>query len=155
GLPKSQPAVMLGWMNNWQYAGKVPTSPWRGQMTVPRKLALRHTSGGLRLIQEPSDALARLRGKRIVVPSDDRIEAGTTYELRATIAMGDAQEAGWKLREDGTRFTVVGYDRQAQRLFVDRTRSGDSTFSKDFPVRVSSPLAVEKGTLQLTVLVDQ
>jgi fructan beta-fructosidase len=39
----------LGWMNNWEYAGKVPTSPWRGQMTVPRTLSLRNTPQGIRL----------------------------------------------------------------------------------------------------------
>ena len=30
---------MIGWMNNWQYAAKVPTHPWRGQMTVRGGLA--------------------------------------------------------------------------------------------------------------------
>ena len=38
-LPSTQSPVMIGWMSNWQYAADVPTSPWRGQMTVPRKLA--------------------------------------------------------------------------------------------------------------------
>lgn len=30
----------LGWMNNWSYAGELPTYPWRGSMTVPRQLWL-------------------------------------------------------------------------------------------------------------------
>src|SRR5262249_5243571 len=37
-LPKDRAPVMLGWMNNWQYAKYLPTSPWRGQMTFPRRL---------------------------------------------------------------------------------------------------------------------
>ncbi|GAA3314463.1 hypothetical protein GCM10020331_007020 [Ectobacillus funiculus] len=32
--------IMIGWMNNWQYAGSIPTSPWRSAMTVPRELKL-------------------------------------------------------------------------------------------------------------------
>ena len=28
--------VMQGWMNSWGYANKIPTSVWRGSMTVPR-----------------------------------------------------------------------------------------------------------------------
>ncbi len=35
--------IMLAWMNNWDYADKIPTHPWRGQMTFPRKLALAET----------------------------------------------------------------------------------------------------------------
>ena len=32
--------VMIGWMNNWQYAGNVPCTPWRSAMTLPRELKL-------------------------------------------------------------------------------------------------------------------
>lgn len=32
--------VFLGWMSNWLYGQKVPTSPWRSAMTLPRDLKL-------------------------------------------------------------------------------------------------------------------
>ncbi|MGY0034745.1 glycoside hydrolase family 32 protein [Pedobacter sp. NJ-S-72] len=32
--------VFIGWMNNWLYANKVPTSTWRGATTLPRELKL-------------------------------------------------------------------------------------------------------------------
>jgi sucrose-6-phosphate hydrolase SacC (GH32 family) len=32
--------IFLGWMSNWDYAGKVPTDPWRSAMTLPRELSL-------------------------------------------------------------------------------------------------------------------
>ncbi len=35
--------VMLGWSNNWMYAADIPTSPWKGAMSLPRKLTLVHT----------------------------------------------------------------------------------------------------------------
>ena len=37
--------VMIGWMNNWQYAGSVPCSPWRSAMTLPRELKLTEYNG--------------------------------------------------------------------------------------------------------------
>ena len=43
--------VWIAWMNNWQYANEIPTSPWRGAMTVPRTVALRKTPDGLRIVQ--------------------------------------------------------------------------------------------------------
>ena len=53
GIPKNEKPVLLGWMNNWQYADKLPTSPWRGQMTLPRRLSYMKDSAGLALKQEP------------------------------------------------------------------------------------------------------
>jgi fructan beta-fructosidase len=36
---------MIGWMNNWTYAGAVPCSPWRSAMTLPRELKLTVVDG--------------------------------------------------------------------------------------------------------------
>jgi len=41
--------LMMGWMNNWDYANQVPTEGWRGQMTLPRVMSLTLASGQLRL----------------------------------------------------------------------------------------------------------
>ena len=60
GIPKSEKPVLIGWMSNWQYASKVPTSPWRGQMSLPRRLSLLNDAAGLALVQEP--VTAPLRG---------------------------------------------------------------------------------------------
>ena len=62
-MPKGDKPVLIGWMNNWQYASKLPTSPWRGQMSVPRQLSFVKDSGGIALKQEP--VIAPLRGKSL------------------------------------------------------------------------------------------
>ncbi len=145
-LPRTQSPVMIGWMNNWQYAGKVPTSPWRGQMTIPRKLALRTTPDGLRLVQQPIDSLEQLRHSN---------QDSDTFELEATVPLGDAKEVGWKLLAAGGAFTLIGFDRARQQLFVDRTHSGDASFSKDFPARTTAPLRLDGSQLRLRILVDR
>ena len=43
--------VMLGWMNNWDYANDIPTSPWRSAMALPREVNLTQTPDGPRLTQ--------------------------------------------------------------------------------------------------------
>ena len=146
-LRDTQSPVMIGWMNNWQYAADVPTSPWRGQMTVPRKLGLRTTPDGLRLVQNPIDSLEQLR--RPLQPGSD------SFELRATVPLGNAKEVGWKLLAAGGTFTLVGFDREKQQLFVDRTHSGDTSFNKDFPARTTAPLQLDGSELRLRVLVDR
>ena len=30
--------IFIAWMNSWQYADEIPTSTWRGAMTVPPAL---------------------------------------------------------------------------------------------------------------------
>lgn len=32
--------IAIGWMNNWDYAAQLPARPWRGSMTIPRRLTL-------------------------------------------------------------------------------------------------------------------
>ena len=53
--------VMMGWLNDWEYANKLPTSPFKGAMSVPREIALSRTATGLRLVQTPI-SLQALRG---------------------------------------------------------------------------------------------
>ena len=51
-LPSSE-RVFIGWMSNWLYGQKVPTSPWRSAMTLPRKLALHYSQGDYYLYNYP------------------------------------------------------------------------------------------------------
>ena len=39
--------IMIGWMNNWDYANELPTAPWRSSMTLAREVRL-HSSQRLR-----------------------------------------------------------------------------------------------------------
>ena len=157
---------MVGWMSNWQYAASLPTKPWRGQMTVPRKLSLRRTTDGIRLFQQPIEGLSELRDEHIE-GANQRVEEinrkfhnsdivkAHTFELSSTMALGTAQEAGWRLLATDGSATIVGYDRRRGSVFIDRTHSGVTGFSNDFPVRTEAPLRISGGVLKLDVLVDR
>jgi sucrose-6-phosphate hydrolase SacC (GH32 family) len=166
GLPRSQPPVMIGWMNNWQYASALPTKPWRGQMTIPRKLTLRTTPDGIRLFQEPIDSLQNLQEQPFHL-TDQTVEQlnrklsnvahalAHTFKIQSTVPLGTAQEVGWKLLADDGSSTIVGYDTETRRLFVDRRHSGVVGFSREFPVRTTAPLSLPGNLLQLQMLVDR
>jgi fructan beta-fructosidase len=49
--PKKQ--LLIAWANNWAYAHHVPTSPWRGMMTLTRELYIDDEKGQHRLLQKP------------------------------------------------------------------------------------------------------
>ncbi len=150
----------LGWMNNWQYAGKVPTSPWRGQMTVPRTLSLRTTPQGIRLVQMPAAAIESLRERAFTVGGSDvdslnaklagKSRNSGSFDLIATIRPGAARRIAFKVLG-----AVVGYDVRAGLIYVDRTHAGDVSFSAKFPSRTEAPAPLRNGALKLRILADR
>ena len=53
--------ILIGWMNNWSYANKVPSAPWRGAMTIPRELYLVEQGDGWAVANRPVANLAAAR----------------------------------------------------------------------------------------------
>jgi len=158
--------VWIAWMNNWQYANDIPTSPWRGAMTVPRSVSLRKTPEGLCLVQSPVAALQSLRGRYHKVEgrpiptgeiqlSDEGIQ-GLALEIIAEFEPGDADEFGLKVRRGDREETVIGFNRRVGTVSVDRARSGAVGFSPHFPGRHSAPLAIGDASrpVRLHLLVD-
>ena len=62
--------VAIGWMSNWNYAGDIPTAPWRSAMSVPRELGLRTIDGRTQLVQQPVRELGSLRTRPSYVHAD-------------------------------------------------------------------------------------
>jgi len=154
---------MIGWMNNWQYANATPTESWRGAMSTPRRMSIRTVGGRLRLCQEPVEQLARLSGStmstHLVRVSDaivrSELPRGTAYQVQAVIDAGDAERMGFVVRAGDDEETRVGFDVARGAMYVDRTRSGDHSFSPDFPGVQSVPLDLHDGRLFLRILIDR
>ena len=56
-VPKNR-RIMIAWMNNWQYAGSIPTDPWRSAMSVPRDLGLQTVGDDVRLKSDTGSRVA-------------------------------------------------------------------------------------------------
>ena len=56
-----------GRMNNWPFAGDIPTDPWRRAQSIPRALSLRSVGGAMTLVQRPVEGLQRLRRRNITL----------------------------------------------------------------------------------------
>ncbi|MGW3650375.1 GH32 C-terminal domain-containing protein [Streptomyces sp. NPDC000878] len=157
---------MIGWMNNWDYGGAVPTSPWRGAQSIPREMALRTVDGRIRLTSEPVGSVESLRqegpataaGVTVTNTSEPLIgpaAQGKALDIEATFSLNDADRFGLKVRTgaDGEA-TVIGYDTTTQELYVDRTHSGAVDFNSTFPGVQTAPLKAENGKVKLRILVD-
>ena len=167
-LPRRQAPIMLGWMDNWQYAKDLPTNPWRGQMTFPRSLSLRRTPDGLRLVQRPVDQLTALEQKNTEAHTTSgsmdsvnrwlaksQLQDGHTFQFTAEVPLGSAQEVGWRVLSEDGHYTMISYNRPMRKLLFDRTHSGLTGFSKEFPDRTEAPLPLTNEVFRLSLLVDR
>ena len=160
GLPKGQLPVLLGWMNNWQYAGKLPTSPWRGQMSLPRRLSFLKDQAGLAIRQEPVTVPLRAGSHPVPGSSIGPLSSNgtgssitTPYELELHFAPSGNKNFGVRLSSDPEHWTEIGYDMVKKVFYIDRTKSGIAV-SADFPARTEAPI-VSGRPYDLRLIVDR
>ena len=154
--------VYIGWMSNWEYAADIPTSTWRGAMTLPRELRLVKTPEGARLAQRPVESLRALRGDARYVPAqairpNENLLAGMrgrTLEIMADIEPGDAGAFGLRVFRGENQWTELRYNVERGSLVLDRFRSGSIDFNDGFAMACEAPLPLEEGNLRLHVFVD-
>ena len=159
--------VMLGWMNNWDYANTVPTSPWRSAMSLPREVGLTQTPAGPRLTQKAVKQVDNLGSKasysdkkgRSIAPGTHPLPAsasGDVQRIDLTFAPGTAAKSGITVLGDGTSSTVIGYDASTGEVYVDRGNSGATGFHPLFTSVDTAPVVLNRdGTVTLRIYVDR
>jgi len=158
--------IWLGWLLNWEYAGKVPTSPWCGVQSIPRVLSLIRFPEGIRLVQSPVKELEVLRRNHVSLGEMDIAAAngallakrvhGDALEIIADLDSSNSAEAGIRVRKGKDEATTIGVDWAKQEVFVDRTRSVDTAFDPKFPGRHAGPLLPVGGErVKLHIFVDR
>ncbi|MDQ0632467.1 fructan beta-fructosidase [Arthrobacter pascens] len=167
--------LMMGWMNNWQYAAETPTDGWRSAMSLVREVRLVAKEGRPQLIQEAIDPFddgteALVLGGQPLAPGltllpdtcfgevlriDVEFEPGTAGRAGIALRADPLQEAGSEDFSKIAEGTVIAYDPAAGELILDRTGSGDVGFHEAFPSveRVAVPL--EDGRLRLRIFLDR
>jgi sucrose-6-phosphate hydrolase SacC (GH32 family) len=140
--PRGDQPVLIGWMSNWQYADKLPTSPWRGQMSVPRRLSFVEDSAGLALRQVPV-LPATVIERTLIAP----------LSIHQQYPAGTRGIVGIRIYSDSTHWTEVGFDLPKSLFYIDREHSG-LTLSADFTPRTTAPIVPGRG-LDFTVIVDR
>lgn len=154
GLPAGQKPVLLGWMSNWQYAAKVPTSPWRGQMSLPRRLSFLKDDAGLTLQQRPLTEALRMGALSLATVSSSEFgELTPPYEVELRFEHPPQGSFGIQIYSDDLHWTEIGFDNAKHEFYVDRTKSGE-TMSPDFPARTKAPLAAGRP-YDLRLIIDR
>jgi len=154
-LPRGQQPVLIGWMNNWQYASKLPTSPWRGQMSIPRRLSIIEDSEGLRVRQQPITAPLRTAHRAIRQSEATQIPGIHKAPFEVDLHFPHASESSFGVRvyTDEEHWTEIGFDRDKREIYLDRRHSGKA-ISQEFPSRTTAPLAQNRD-YDIRLIVDR
>ncbi len=155
--------IWLAWMSNWRYANTIPTSTWRGSMTIPRELSLTETEDGIRLVQTAVSELTQLRNiqyawQDLTINAETvplSMARGAALEIIAEIETPtEADSLGIRVRVGDDEATTIGYAPKSQTIFVDRTHAGQADFDDDFAAIHVAHLKPMDGVLRLHIFVD-
>lgn len=157
--------IWMGWISNWQYANRVPTDIWRGAQSLPRVLRLAKFADGIRLVQNPIAETKTLRQRELFRVSDMAVSEARqslqkadvredTLEIDAELKPGPVGELGFRLRKGAREETLVGFVPGKGEVFIDRTHSGLTSFSPDFPGRHKAVLT-KNDKLKLQIFLDR
>ncbi|WP_142683527.1 glycoside hydrolase family 32 protein [Chitinophaga polysaccharea] len=151
--------MMIGWLMPFE----TPTSPWRGQMSIPRDLQLKTTPTGIRLFQQPSAQISTylhklpaaqqlqlkaqsLNNKELQLSSSKGFNVNA-YWADAEFTPGTATDFGFKIAQNVT----VGYNVQRNELYI---RDGKDTQHLNIqPVsnRIRLQVLLDKSSVEVFV----
>lgn len=170
-LPESERLAAryaIGWLNNWSYAGDLPTDDWHGGAdSVVRELVLRTVDDRPTLVSTPVEALDALEGEAETNEGEQVTDAASTplpqpvsdaYRLRVEVAPDPddpASEVRFRIKEGDGAFATVGVDFGAGVAFVARDTDAAAPAMPDAYRAVrTAPAPLRDGVVTLDVIVD-
>ncbi|MFW5898170.1 MAG: GH32 C-terminal domain-containing protein, partial [Halanaerobium sp.] len=130
--------IWLGWMNNIGYMAKIPTTGWRGMMSIPRELSLKDDGERIKLIQKPVTELKKLREKitqkkDFLLKNELKFECSEqSFEIEAEIDFNEAEEVVFALHKNGEQESLLNLNRKKNKIIVDLSNSGNTDFDESF-----------------------
>lgn len=179
-IPQSNPetgpvVIQVGWLSNWKYGAVVPTSPWRGAMSLPRNLRYDKTMGAL-LSTPDVGVLKVLHGKHMYYSQPFVLEHSTaksyftnclnfesgapSYHIRMSFSLYKQYplDFGIAVKRDDAYRTLIGYhDNGNGTVYVDRSRSSANySLPPSFFDKYTAPIPYSYSLYHLTldIIVD-
>ena len=148
--------IFIGWMSNWDYAQEFPSSPWRGSMTLPRRLTLSRTGDTVQLRQDPVLPHGRVLDDVHNEPIATQPFRALDLPVAAAVDIELDMQAG-----DVAHLTLSGTDGNSLRISVDATtgrcdidRTNAGSVDPSFPSRQTATAAIANDHLHLQLVLD-
>ena len=145
--------LLIGWMNNWQYADRVPCSPWRSAMTLPRELRLVEYNGTPHLTSAVIGEISGIADEWNDVTST--FDAKDAYQLHLELDLNSNSNITLS-NAQGEKFSV-DINVSAKMLSVHRnSATGVTNFAPTFSIpSINAPLNTSGNKLTLDFYVDR
>ncbi len=154
--------IFLGWMSNWLYATKVPTTAWRSAMTIPRNLFLKHTGAGMFVAAAPVPELGSLTtgkiikkhfsvaGKMNMLPLIKSLDFPCRINITA-----EKKDFSVRLFNNNGDEIVIGFNKNSNNFYIDRSKSGITNFDSVFAARHTAPRFSSNSLISLSLFIDK
>ena len=156
--------IWLAWLNNWNYASKIPTSPWKGMMSIPREVKLETHNGQIKLVQKPvkelnilhKDTLSYSNINLSVINGEIKNSVYKRFELKTKIAVANKKGFSLKFKKNGWQYSQFTFDFVNNEILFNRmSPSAELTNDGYFSQLQVAPLIVENGFFDLQLFVDK
>lgn len=146
--------VMIGWMNNWNYCGDVPCTPWRSAMTLPRELSLKNVNGSPLLAAPVIKEIEVIAGEW-ENSADGFVGEADAFEAKFDIDL--TENSVFRLENSYGQYLEVEVNASAGKMIVKRTSTtGETGFNNLFSVpSISAPFNSDADVMELHVFVDR
>jgi fructan beta-fructosidase len=155
--------IFLGWMSNWEYAGKLPTATWRNAMTVPRNLFLEEAGSKVYVASRPAPEVYSLARRKLelhhfTVDSTANLtnllkDTAGRYILEVRGSAG--QSVDFVFSNAAGEKVVFGYNPNKQQYWLDRSASGNVDFNPGFGGVFTAPRLSNGGELDIEFVMDR
>lgn len=154
--------IFLGWMSNWLYAQKVPTLTWRSAMTLPRELRIQHTGNDIFIAAEPVKELKKIESKPVVF-ADEKVDKKfdvtakmqeIKFPCRLNLSFEKPEDFSLVLSNNLDEKLIIGFDKRQNQYFIDRTKSGTTSFQKDFASKHIAPRLTGNNAMKISLFID-
>ena len=166
-IPDSDGRILfMGWMSNWLYGKEVPTETWRSAMTVARELKLRKVGDTYRIYSHPvkeldnyiskkvDKALIGVENTAIIVTSTDIDLAKATIKYEFALSQNENYEFSLSNQKGDT--LKFGFDKPKNQFYIDRKKSGITSFNDDFANKISTaPRTSKSEMISVQIILDK
>jgi fructan beta-fructosidase len=161
-LPAAHLPTAIGWVNNWNYANDIPTTPWKGAMSIPRTLSVKKVNNEWLLIQKPVEKIKEL-GRLVYMDKNIILEKPLLLPVKTQQCMIELKASpsanavmGIKLAAGNNHELIISYNAANKMLSLDRSKTANQSFNKKYESinRFEAPLDLINNQLQLTIFFD-
>ena len=153
--------IFIGWMSNWAYGLSVPTSPWRSANTLPRELKLARVNGSLHVRSELWDGVGTLsktskQFAKLSIQDSTDVSGEIGFPITQSLLRGEieAKDFSFVFSNSLGQKVKVGFDSKSKQFFIDRKKSGKTSFSSDFVKDITAPRIGANSKLKFTIVMD-